>query len=121
MVTYKLISQTSESKLIYEYYPENDISEEGIIQLDCNSGEISVVKVSKKDIKRYVSAAQLNDMRDSINRMRIEAGEEPLSEDELPAATEDEEFFVYADHAMKKIIESYKQGNVEKEGSSIWY
>ena len=60
-------------------------------------------------------------MRDSVNEMRKEEGQPPLSEDEWPSATTEFTTTFFADHAISKIIESYNSGEILKEGMSAWY
>lgn len=41
--------------------------------------------------RKILSVAELNEMRDAINQMRIERGAPKLIEEEIPSATEGEE------------------------------
>ncbi len=60
-------------------------------------------------------------MRNAINQMRIERGALELTEEEMPSATEDEEWYQYADHAIRRIFEEYKKGNILEKGTVAWY
>ena len=46
-------------------------------------------------------------MRDSVNEMRKEEGQPPLSEDEWPSATTEFTTTFFADHAIRKITEGF--------------
>ena len=56
-------------------------------------------------------------MRDAINEMRAENGEPPLTEEELPTATEDEEWYYYVDHAIRRVREQLKKGVIPEKGT----
>ncbi|MDO5041457.1 MAG: hypothetical protein Q4D95_05140 [Peptoniphilus sp.] len=60
-------------------------------------------------------------MRDAINEMRKESGRPPLTEEELPTATEDEEWYYYADHAIRSIREELGKGIIPEKGTVTWY
>ena len=60
-------------------------------------------------------------MRDAINQMRIERGTPELTEEEMPLAIEDEEWYQYADHAIRRIFEEYEKGNIPEKGTVAWY
>ena len=121
MVTFRLLYKT-EKEIRYEYFPEDDRnSEAGIIGINVDEESVFVVQPAGRDSLRCVPTSELNEMRDSINEMRKEKGEPLLTEEELPTAMEDEIFYYYASHAIRKIIEAYEVGNVLAEGMAIWY
>jgi len=121
MVTFKLIRQTDTS-IIYHYYPEGRENQEfGIICIDLINRTIMLEKLAAKDFEKVITKEELNEMRDAINKMRLENGEQELSEDELPVATEDEISRFYADHAIDAILEAYQKGEVLKYGGRAWY
>jgi len=121
MVTFKLVSKT-ETSIIYNYYPEGRETEEfGIICIDLLNDTIILEKLAAKDFERVIKKEELNEMRKAINKMRLENGEQELSEDELPVATEDEISRFYADHAIDAILEAYQKGEVLKYGGRAWY
>ena len=121
MVTFKLLYK-SDKEIRYEYFPENDkLSEAGIIGIDVNQNSIFIIQPAERDTLRRVSASELNELRDSINEMRKENRESPLAEEELPIATENDVFYYYASHAIRKIAEDYDEGHIHEEGMVAWY
>ena len=121
MVTFKLVRQT-DANILYHYYPEGRENQEfGIICIDLINDTIILEKLAANDFERVIKKEELNEMREVINKMRIENGESELSEDECPTATEDEISRFYADHAINAIWEAYKEGAPLKSGSRAWY
>ena len=59
-------------------------------------------------------------MKDSVNEMRKEEGQPPLSEDEWPSATTEFTTTFFADHAIRKITEGFNSGNILREGEAVW-
>lgn len=106
----------------YEYFPEGNTEADcGIIVLNTKENDIYIKVVAEKDFLRHASASEINQLRDAIDEMRKERGEQPLTEEELPPATKDEEWYWYADHAMRKIVKAYEDGCVLEKGSVMWY
>lgn len=121
MVTYYLAHQ-DDKKLIYHYYPENKQEYKcGSICVCLKTNNVQLDSVAEEDFLRRTTAAELNEMRDAINDMRKENGEPPLTEEELPTATEDEEWYWYADHAMRDIAKKLDEGNTPEKGTVMWY
>lgn len=121
MVTFNLIKKEN-GILTYEYYPQgNTNAKAGIIELDSNKREISIVTPAEEDFLRSTIAAELNRMRDAINEMRVENGEEPLTEEELPTATEGESWYWFGDHAISKIWNAFREGKELDKGCAMWY
>lgn len=121
MVKY-ILKQKNQDILAYEYFPEGDFeSKGGSIILDVNLKTISISVPAEKDFLRRTTAKELNDMRDTINQMRIENGEPELTEDELPIATEDESWYWYGDHAINSIWNAFLKGKEVPEGTVMWY
>ena len=121
MVTFKLVEE-NERYITYWYYPNGDEeAEHGVIVLDKKTGNIELVKVAPDDISREVSVEEQNSLRNSINDMKKEAGESELTEEEWPSAKEPVISIFYADHAIEKIDEEYKNGKAPKSGMSAWY
>lgn len=121
MVTFKLIEKT-DSLITYHYYPEGKESEGfGTIYIDVPRQKIEVGKLAKGDSKRIIPAEELNEMRESVNRAYLQNGEEPLTEEEWPTATEAEVIIKYADHAMDEIWEAYEKGTLLDSGTAMWY
>lgn len=121
MVTFRLLYK-SENDIRYEYYPEGNInSGAGLIGINIAENTIDLLQPAEHDSLRIVRAEELNDMRNSINEMRKENGEPLLSEEELPIATEDSQYYQYASHAINKIAEAYEKGTVLEKGTVVWY
>lgn len=121
MVTF-VIDNKDSAKAVYRYYPENHMdSSFGIISIHLNNVGVSIDKVAEEDFLCRTSADELNSMRDAINDMRRENGEPPLTEDELPTATKDEEWYYYADHVIRRIKEELGNGNIPEKGTVTWY
>ena len=91
-----------------------------MIGINVTEDAIGLLKPAERDRMRIIKE-KLNSMRDSINEMRKENGEPPLSEEELPTATEDSKYYQYASHAIRKINEAYEGGCVLEEGMVAWY
>lgn len=109
MVTFEIECKTS-NKITYKYFPENDKKcEFGIFSILIDTGEAIIDKIAEKDFLRSTSSEELNYLRDAINKSRIENGETILSEEELPLATKDEEWYYYADHAIQKVKDELKK------------
>ena len=100
MVTYFIDSRNA-TEVIYKYYPEGHTDKScGLIKVDLVGEKVLVMVVAEEDFLCRTSADELNEMRSAINEMRFENGEPPLTEDELPIATEGSEWYYYADHVM---------------------
>ena len=59
---------------------------------------------SEKKFYREIVGVELNDMRDSINKMRVENGEEPYTEEELSICDPDKDYggYVNAENAKQE-------------------
>ena len=121
MVTFNLINKEN-GIFTYEYYPQgNTEAKAGIIRLDATEKDISIIAPAEDDFLRSTSAEELNRMRDAINEMREENGEEPLTEEELPTATESESWYWFGDHAVDKIWAAFLEGKELDKGCAMWY
>jgi len=121
MVAFELKSREN-GVIRYLYYPENRREKAGgIIELNTHEESIEVVQKAEGDMLRRVSVDQLNALRNDAAALRRENGEAELSEEEWPIATEPEEWYVYADHAMRRICEAYMKGNILEYGEVMWY
>lgn len=121
MVTIRLLYQ-SDKEIKYEYFSEGDeASAAGFIVIDLENEEIKLIQPAEKDYLITATVESLKKLRDSINEMRAEQGEELLTEEELPTVTEDIGFYCYASKAKEKITEEYNKGNILKDGCVIWY
>ena len=120
MVTFKLMSQT-DTVLTYYYYPNGEEDKDfGIFDLDLSYNTIILKKLAEDDFERVITKEELNEMRASINQLRLKNGEAELSEEELPLATEDIISRYYADHAVLKVFEAYKEGEILEAGQVRW-
>ena len=121
MLTYFLKHKDAE-KLVYEYYPENRLdAKAGQVTIYLKDDDVTLDVVAENDSVHYATANELNQMRDEINKMRIENGEEPYSEEELPTTTEDCKWYSYASHAMSGIYKRIKAGEIPEKGTVAWY
>lgn len=121
MVTFELESMTSD-KAVYKYFPENHREGAyGVFSISLVNGDVVLEVVAEEDHLCKTSASELNAMRDAINEMRAENGEPPLTEEELPTATEDEEWYYYVDHAIRRVREQLKKGVIPEKGTVAWY
>ena len=121
MVVFDIESKTLD-KVVHKYFPENHRdSAPGVFSISLTTGEVVLDVVAEEDFICRTSAEELNAMRDAINEMRKENGKPPLTEEELPIATEDEEWYYYANHAIRKVKEELKKGITPEKGTIAWY
>ena len=121
MLKFKLISKEN-GLYIYEYYPDGDFSKKpGIVSLDINTQEIKILVAAEEDFMCHATAEQLNKSRESINECRKEIGEPPLTEEELPIATEDIGWYYFGDHMLMYLVCRLEDSNFEEEGMVAWY
>ena len=80
-------------------------------------------EIWKKDFYRKILGSELNDMRDSINNMRDENGEEPYTEEELSLCDSDKDYGanVYAEQALSKLEEFLETNNYKDEWMVAWH
>ncbi|SDE10332.1 hypothetical protein [Peptococcus niger] len=122
MVILKKISFSNE-EVVYEYYPEGKTEFPGIIAADLKERKVFLKESSQKDFYQEILGVELNDMRDSINKMRVENGEEPYTEEEFPACDPDKDYggYVYAEKALSKLAEFFEANDFRDEGMVAWY
>lgn len=122
MVILKKIS-FSNDEIVYEYYPEGKTEFPGIIVADLRERKVFLKESSQKDFYREILGAELNDMRDSLNKMRVENGEEPYTEEELPICDPDKDYggYVYAEKALSKLEEFCETNDFKDEVMVTWY
>ncbi len=122
MVLFNLYSE-NETEIRYEYYPEGKKEyKPGIIIIDIIQLKIKEIIPSKQDFYVKHTAAEINELRNDANRMRIEEGRSEITEEEWPSAKEDIEYYKYAQHAIEKIDEMYEQtGKFPLDGMAAWY
>lgn len=120
MVSFKLHEETDE-RLEYWYYPNGKTEHgKGVIVIDRIAGRIDVAELAEDDqLVRHSVEAQ-NQMREAANRMRKIEQMPELTEEEWPIATEDRIATIFADHAIKRIVEEYNNGNILSEGAEMW-
>ena len=120
MVTFKL-KEESDARLVYWYYPNGKEDHgKGVIEIDRLAGRIDVTELAEDDrLVRHSVEAQ-NQMREAANRMRKIEQMPELTEEEWPTATEERIATIFADHAIKKIVEEYNSGNILTEGAEMW-
>lgn len=123
MITYELV-QRAEGMLRYEYWPEGDqTSEPGVFAVDLNSETAHLERPAEKDSLCRTTGSEMNALRDSINRMREENGELPLTEEELPAEPEGAvyEWWRYYGHALRDLSRRHDEGEIPERGMVAWY
>jgi len=49
------------------------------------------------------TVAEINELRNAANQMRIEEGQPEITEEEWPSAKENIEYYEYAQHTIEKI------------------
>lgn len=122
MVTFKLIFNDGKIA-IYWYFPEGkEENGHGVIIVNQVEHTIKIETLAPDDFQREEPAENLNRLRDEINAMMLENEEPPLTEEELPTATEPMIITFFADHVIKNIREEIKEtGTLPKTGMSAWY
>lgn len=111
MVILKKISFSNE-EVVYEYYPEGKTEFLGVIVADLKERKVFLKESSENDFYREIIGSELNDTRYSINKMRVENGEEPYTE-ELYICNLDKDYggYVYAEKALSKLKEFLETNN----------
>ena len=122
MVVFNLLSK-NENDIQYEYYPEGKFDNApGLIIIDVIKNEVKEIKPSLQDFVVTHTVSELNDMRESVNKIRVLEGEPELTEEEWPVAKEDLQYYQYAQHAISKINEILeKYGVFPDNGTALWY
>lgn len=116
------LAETIDDTRIYHYFVEGrEDREYGIIKILANEMDAEIQRVAPDDFQRWIPVEEINELRNSVNKRRIEDGEPELTEDEWPIATEEYLETMYADHAIKRIIEALEQGEVLEKGIAVWY
>lgn len=120
MVIFKL-KLKGKDNLIYEYFPNGCKDEKcGIIKLDTKNRKISIVSVAKRDFKEIITARELKDCRDWINKCRKEEGKTSLTEEELPTLKKDVFRYYFGTHALNAIWDDFINDNLREEGMVVW-
>ena len=92
-----------------------------MVFLSKENGIIGIRKLAPNDFSREISVEELNSLRNSVNAMRKENDESELTEEEWPSSTEPEVSTFYADHAIRKIADAYRNGFLLENGKAVWY
>lgn len=117
MVTFTLISNDG-TKLVFWYYPEDKKEfEPGIIEVDLSTHDIRITKIAEEDAEDDIPPEELNELAESINRMKRERGEADFVEME----TEPMHTVYYGDHAVSEILKHLREGNIPEKGMQAWY
>ena len=120
MVKYNLL-KIENDVYIYEYFPEGNKNKKGgVIELDINSKTIKIKTIAEEDSLRIITAKELNEQRESVNRWRKEDGMPLLTEEEWPIATEDEEWYYYGSHVVSVIWKDFENGTLQEQGQVAW-
>ena len=123
MVTYELIHRSG-NELLYQYWPEDDRSSHpGRIAIDINRETSSLEEPAERDFQDSTTGADMNALRDAINDMRRERGEDPLTEEELPAEPDNAvcRQWYYYDHAVQGLSRRLDKGERPEHGTVAWY
>ena len=117
MVTFKLVEET-EKELTFWYYPEGrEDKDYGIIVVDREKEEITIVKIAEDDWERDIPAEEINILIDAINQVERETGGTNFAE----YVGDAEHCVYYGDHAVSEIAKYLRKGEVPKNGFQIWY
>ena len=84
---------------------------------------LSAEEPAEGDFQSHTTGAAMNAMRDSINEMRQERGEPPLSEEELPTEPDDAVYrwWWYYDHVLRDLSRRHDEGEIPERGMVAWY
>lgn len=123
MVAYELIHRSG-NELLYQYWPEDDRSSRpGRIAIDINRETSSLEEPAERDFQDNATGADMNALRDAINDMRRERGEDPLTEEELPAEPDNAvcRWWYYYDHVVQGLSRRLGKGERPEHGTVAWY
>lgn len=123
MVTYELIHRSG-NKLLYQYWPEDDRSSRpGRIAIDINRETSSLEEPAERDFQDNATGADMNALRDAINDMRRERGEDSLTEEKLPAEPDNAvcRWWYYYDHVVQGLSRRLGKGERPEHGTVAWY
>lgn len=121
MVYYRLKEKT-EQYIRYEYFPEKHLENEpGIIVVDIVGETIDIEKMAAEDFIIRHSVEEQNELRNSVNAMRIEEGQPELTEEEWPSATTEMKYAAYGSHAISNLLKKLNADMTPDEGVEMWY
>ena len=113
MVKWYVKDETPE-RVVYEYYPEDDKHRQpGIITIDRIKDMIELTTAAESDSRHTV------DKESARLICEVLFDTSPKIEAEV-AQVAGTSYWVYYDHARRKIIDDYNAGII-KDGMSIWY
>ncbi len=120
MVTFKLKEQ-DDNHLTYWYFPNGkEANGHGTIIIDRVAGKVDVTQLAPDDkLRRHTLEEQLKLRKATENMRKIEQLPE-LTEEEWPIPTADKISTIFADHAIRKIVDAYNQGQILEEGAETW-
>ena len=120
MVTFRLKEQ-DDNQLTYWYFPQGkEANGHGTIIIDRVAGKVDVTQLAPDDrLRRHTLEEQLKLRKATENMRKIEQLPE-LTEEEWPIPTADKISTIFADHAIRKIVEAYNQGQILEEGIEVW-
>lgn len=121
MVYYRLKEKTEQS-IRYEYFPEKHMeSEPGIIVVDIAGETIDIETMAAEDFVIRHSVEEQNELRNSVNAMRIEEGQPGLTEEDWPSATTEMKYAAYGSHAISNLLKKLNADMIPDEGVEMWY
>ena len=114
MVSYYLV-ENSETRVVYEYYPEDkkDI-QPGIITIDKINEKIELTTPAEDDFERIID-------EESARLICNEIFDSPEKIDKGVAAVAGTSYWMYYNHAEKSIVEDYNNGFIKESGMAAWY
>ena len=72
--------------------------------------------------KDYSKRSLFKDQYNLVLKLKKDNIKKPESiKEELPIATEDEEWYYYVDHAIRKVRDELEKGIIPKKGTVAWY
>jgi hypothetical protein len=121
MVYYRL-KEKDERCIRYEYFPEKHMEcAPGIIIVDTGGNTIEIEKLADEDFAVAHSVQEQNELRDSVNAVRMEDGQPALTEEEWPSATAEMQYAAYGSHAIHDLLKKLNAGEIPNEGMEMWY
>lgn len=78
---------------------------------------------AERDFQDNATGADMNALRDAINDMRRERGEDPLTEEKLPAEPDNAvcRWWYYYDHVVQGLSRRLGKGERPEHGTVAWY
>lgn len=121
MVYYRMIERT-DHYIRYEYFPEKHMeSKPGIIVVDTVGSTADIEKMAAEDFVISHSIEEQNELRNSVNAMRIEEGQPELTEEKWPSATTEIKYAAYGSHAISNLLKKLNADITPDEGAEMWY